>query len=308
MFCPKCASQSVEGQRFCRQCGTNLGIILDAMDGKRTPVDFDALKGDLRELGLSLRDSFQEVSQSFKKTQQLNPHLKGGPWAHGQRKNRKQINREIVERIKREIVERIKQKASGAAVPSVPSVPPVPFSTKPIPIKIKQVRGGSSRQHSLQQAALSIFSGGAMSGTLYYLLNAAGGSGLLHSLETLILQQSHLQITGLAPVFQALWVLGLVPVAKGFAHLLNGIFFAAKPTENPADVVVQEINQRIVAAQPPQTYVAPASAIPLAENPMPAPDTNEFKRERNFRPVASITEDPTERFATREPDSERVSR
>ncbi len=300
MFCPKCARPAVEGQRFCRQCGTNLGIILDAMDGKRTPVDFDALKGDLRDLGMSLRDSFQEVSQNFKKTQQFNPHWTGGPGAHGKRKNRKQAEREIAERIK--------QEASAAAAPFMPSVPPVPLSTKPIPIKIRQVRGGSSRQHSLQRAALSIFGGGALSGTLYYLLNAAGASGLLHSLETLILQESHLQITGLAPVFQALWVVGLVPVAKGFAHLLNGIFFAAKPTENPADAVVQEINQRLFAAQPPQTYVAPVPAIPLAENPATAPDTNEFNRERSFSPVASITEEPTERFATREPDGERVSR
>ena len=39
MYCPKCSSPAAEGQRFCRQCGTNLGAIVDAMEGRRGPVD-----------------------------------------------------------------------------------------------------------------------------------------------------------------------------------------------------------------------------------------------------------------------------
>ncbi len=63
MYCPKCSSQAVEGQRYCRQCGTNLGVILDAMDGKTVTVDFETLKKDLRQLGQSLRSSFEDVHQ-----------------------------------------------------------------------------------------------------------------------------------------------------------------------------------------------------------------------------------------------------
>ena len=40
-------------------------------------------------------------------------------------------------------------------------------------------------------------------------------------------------ITGLVPVIRMLWLLGLIPVARGVAHLLNGIFFAPKPEKEP---------------------------------------------------------------------------
>ena len=42
MFCPKCASAVVAGQRFCRNCGLKLDVIVDAIEGKsRAPFDFD---------------------------------------------------------------------------------------------------------------------------------------------------------------------------------------------------------------------------------------------------------------------------
>ncbi|HZS06965.1 MAG TPA: hypothetical protein VFD58_19170 [Blastocatellia bacterium] len=301
MFCPKCASPSAEGQRFCRQCGTNLAILVDAMEGKRTALDFDSLKEDLRQLGQSLRSSFEEVHQNFRKTQQFKHNRNMSGWQeHGKWKHWKKAEREEIER-------RIKESIADSSITGVPAIP---VSTKPIPIKIKQVKGGSSRQHSLQQAALSIFGGSAMSAALYYFLNTAGQSGLLAGLEQLIVQKGELQLTGgsLIPVLQALWVFGLIPVAKGFAHLFNGIFFPAKPTENPVDAVVLELNQRLAAAQPPQSYVAPAAASAIPEPSPSSPDTNEFNRDRNISPVASITEDPTERFAPRETDKEQVSR
>ena len=62
MYCPKCATQAVPGQRFCRNCGTNLGVILDAVEGKqRGPIDFETLKNDLRELGSNLRAGFEHL-------------------------------------------------------------------------------------------------------------------------------------------------------------------------------------------------------------------------------------------------------
>ncbi|HWQ34096.1 MAG TPA: zinc ribbon domain-containing protein [Blastocatellia bacterium] len=298
MYCPKCSSQAVEGQRYCRQCGTNLGVILDAMDGKTVTVDFETLKKDLRQLGQSLRSSFEEVHQEFKKNKRHNRQWRKGDWNW---------------------VSGVAQTAAGAgaaaateAVSAVHTAAPA-ISTKPIPIKIKQVRGGSSRQQSFQQAALSIFGGGAATWALYYLLHTAGQSGLLWNLEQLILRESGAPLYGLAPVFQALWVLGLIPVAKGVAHLLNGTFFASKPTENPADQVVQEINARLAAAQAAQipqaqlAWAAPAASPAIQAEPERAPDTSELKRERSFSPVGSITEDPTERFDAREPDRVRSS-
>ncbi len=291
MYCPKCSSQAVEGQRYCRQCGTNLGVILDAMDGKTVTVDFETLKKDLRQLGQSLRSSFEDVHQEFKKNKHR--HWQKGDWNWGN--GAAQTAAEAGATAATEAV--------SAALTAGRKV-----STSPIPIKIKQVRGGSSRQQSFQQAALSIFGGGAMAWALYYLLHTAGQSGLLWNLEQFILSKAGAPIYGLAPVFQALWVLGLIPVAKGVAHLVNGIFFAAKPTENPVGQVTQEINARLTAAQAaqlpqaPPAWAAPAAAPATQGEPEQAPDTNELKRDRDVMPVGSITEDPTERFTAREAD------
>lgn len=34
MFCPKCASQNIEGAHFCRACGTNISLIPRALNGE----------------------------------------------------------------------------------------------------------------------------------------------------------------------------------------------------------------------------------------------------------------------------------
>ena len=53
---------------LCRQCGANLGAIVDAMEGRRGPVDFERLKVDLKDLGTSLRTGFEQAHKEFKKT------------------------------------------------------------------------------------------------------------------------------------------------------------------------------------------------------------------------------------------------
>jgi hypothetical protein len=34
MFCPKCATQNVDGASFCRSCGANISLVSKALDGK----------------------------------------------------------------------------------------------------------------------------------------------------------------------------------------------------------------------------------------------------------------------------------
>jgi hypothetical protein len=34
MFCPKCATQHVDGASFCRSCGANISLVSQALDGK----------------------------------------------------------------------------------------------------------------------------------------------------------------------------------------------------------------------------------------------------------------------------------
>ncbi|MBC8028483.1 MAG: hypothetical protein H7Z16_00055 [Pyrinomonadaceae bacterium] len=37
MFCPKCATQNLEGASFCRSCGENISLIPQALQGKLLP-------------------------------------------------------------------------------------------------------------------------------------------------------------------------------------------------------------------------------------------------------------------------------
>lgn len=254
MYCPKCATKATPGQRFCRTCGTNLSVILDAIDdniGDRRggAIDFDKLKDDLRELGSNLRVGFEEARQGFKQ-------------ATGQTKRLDQT----------------------------PAAPPPPVPVKLEPLRVKQVRGGSTRRHSLQQGTLSILGGGVATGVFYQLLQTATESGLLASIEQMMLRDLNVPPPGgFIPIFQLLWVVGLIPVAKGLGHLVNGIFFPAKPEPGTKEVVVST-SQRVVYT--PAGAPAPPSLF--------EPDTNELPGSSTNEPMTSITEDETVRFGARE--------
>jgi hypothetical protein len=271
MFCPKCASEAVPGQRFCRQCGTNLGLIVDAIEGRRAPIDFDALKEDFRQLGSSLRETFQEAHEEFKKTRHLDQK-------HRQR--RRQKNVEAVQAVSQAAgtVAGVAANTASEAVAAVMSSPEID--------KLKwnkRLKVPAPRKYSLQQAALSIFGGAAQTGVLYYLLNIAGNSGLLSSIEVILQERLDLSISGLVPLLQALWISGLVPVARGTAHLINGIFLAPKATE----ASVTTLN----------AVHLPSSSQPVSGAIFQSPSsTNELEREPVIRPFSSITEENTERL------------
>lgn len=251
MYCPKCAATATPGQRFCRACGTDLGVIVDAMEGKRGPIDFESLKSDLRALGTSLRAGFEEAKQGFDS----------------------------------------KVKTTGRLTrPKAPRTP----RQKPIPIQVKNIRAGNTRRYSLQQGLLSIFSGGATAGTLYWILKAAASSGLLTNLESeLALHLNTTNVVGVASVVEVLWVLGLIPAVKGVAHLFNGIFFPVKLEPAVPEVVVHV---------PQKLSFTPVSS-PAVETPpqLRDPETNELAQEQTSspEPQASVTEDETIRFGAR---------
>lgn len=41
MFCPKCATQNLEGARYCRSCGANISLIPDALSGQLPQAQSD---------------------------------------------------------------------------------------------------------------------------------------------------------------------------------------------------------------------------------------------------------------------------
>jgi hypothetical protein len=293
MYCPKCASPADEGQRYCRNCGINLGLILDAMEGKRQPLDFEVLKEDLRQLGSNLRAGFEEAKQELRKTQHL---------GRQQRRRQRHGHEWVAETVKT---------ATDAATSAVNSAlaPPAP----PV-IKVKTGKQPHSRRYSLQQAMLSIFGGASGSAALYYLLGTAANSGLLTSLEHILVSEvfKRPDVVGLAPVLGMLWVLGLMPVAKGFAHLINGIFFAPRAGEGEQTFVLnQSFSAAGSAAGGERTLhsASPEAAGDLGgTRPEPVgvktTPTNEFEDQwrANFRP--SVTEEETARLGSRERQAE----
>jgi len=272
MYCPKCATQAVPGQRFCRSCGTNLGVILDAVEGKQPgPIDFELLKSNLRELGSNLRAGFEQASAGFKNTKKLDQTPQAAQMAQpGTFPPPQMVMADMTRDLKNSIKHEVKK-------------------------GLNKVRAANTRKYSLQQAALSIFSGGAWMIVWHKLLDQALGSGLLVSLEQLIQQKGDVQIVGLAPVFHMFWLLGLIPVAKGLAHLINGIFFAPKLEElDSEEPIVQQPSYHYSAS-----YSTPVSAVSPASH-IAASTTNELNEKINNAPQQSVTEDQTLRFGIKE--------
>jgi hypothetical protein len=269
MFCPKCAAQTVQGQRFCRNCGANIGVIVDAIEGKqRGPIDFETLKSDLRELGSNLRAGFEQ----FKGTHRLDKPQSGmAPQlpANVPQPGLADLAQELHKSIKRDIEGQVQKGLS-------------------------KVRVANSRKYSLQQATLSIFSGGAIMFAWQYVLQHS--TTLIHSIENIVLQQTGAPIEGLE-IIKVLWLLGLIPIARGVAHLANGIFFAPKQEQQ---IVEEPVFQPQSYAYSP-TYPTPVSAVPTASH-IGGTTTNELNQKAGIS-QPSVTEDATLRLEDARPQS-----
>jgi hypothetical protein len=248
MYCPRCSAKAVEGQQFCRNCGMNLGIILDSIEGKpRGPLDFETLKRDLRDLGASLRSGFEEAGGSAKQTKRLN------------------------------------QQAAAQAAPVV-----IPDLKRELKKAAKTINAANERTLSLQKATLSIFGGGVVMAAWFNILQAVARPEVVANIERTIMQANpgipDLNLAVYIPIVKLLWLLGLVPIAKGVAHLINGIFFAPKPDPEPQIIYAQPATQ--LGAQPAAMPPPYASAVSTPTNEFDAPAAQ----------PQSVIEDATLRF------------
>jgi hypothetical protein len=241
-YCPRCATSAVPGQRHCRNCGIKLDVIQDAIEGRRGPLDFETLKKDLRDLGSSLRSGFEEAGIKIKQTQKLGKKPR----------------------------------------PLAPHAVNMPNWSKEFNKALRKVKAANTRKYSLQQATLSIFGGGVMLAVWYHLLNIAADSGLLQSLELIILEHTGTPVTGLVQLVQLLWLLALIPIARGVAHLINGIFIVPRKVEERED----------------ESHTTPAYvyASPVAAGNASA---NELQEEPIADPRPSVTEEETVRLEQR---------
>jgi hypothetical protein len=228
----------------------NLSLILDAAENKpRGQIDFETLKRDLRDLGEGLRSSFEGASNAIKGTKRFDqprPQPPGGP---------------------------------------PPAQVILPDLAKELKKAVKRVNDADSRKRSLQKAAVLIFTGSAAMAAWNIILNSLTPE-MFAEIESAIQQANPRMVTIRLAVFlpfiTKLWLLGLLPLAKGVAHLINGIFFAPKPEpESPTQIIYTQP----VIQQPPQY----ASAVP-------DPSTNDLEYQAAPRTQQSVTEDATLRF------------
>jgi len=193
MFCPKCGGESLETQRFCKACGTNLQLINNALSGGDGPqgpfgIDVEALAKNARDFAQSWKTSWSGA------------HMKiGVSDLSGSRSSEASEAR----RIGREIRRKAREEARRQNLP-----------------KPKEYLS-YSWQHNLRNGLLSLFSGAGLGVLLYYLCQTAIDAGLIRQIE----ESSRGHVQGLEPVVRMMWLISVVPVLKGIAQIIYASFF-----------------------------------------------------------------------------------
>ena len=193
MYCPKCGGETVEAQRFCKACGTNLQLINDALRTGDSPpgpfgIDVEALARNAREFAQSWKTSWS------------GSHLKvGASDLHGSRS----ADARERHRITRELRKKVREETRRQNLPR-----PKEYMSY-------------SWQHNLRNGLVSLFSGGGLGVVLYYLAQNAIDSGLITRLE----EQSNGHVQGLEPIVRMIWLIALLPALKGLAQIIYAAFF-----------------------------------------------------------------------------------
>ncbi|MEK6303110.1 MAG: zinc ribbon domain-containing protein [Acidobacteriota bacterium] len=148
MFCPKCGAEALDGQRFCKSCGTNLQLINNALrggDGGQSihGVDVEALKQNAIEFAKSWKEGWGGSA---------------GPGVHAGVKRG---------RTTREIRRREREEAKRRNLPR-----PKDWMAY-------------SWQHNLRNGLLSLFWGGGLGVLLYYLGQNVANSDALNDIPNL---------------------------------------------------------------------------------------------------------------------------
>lgn len=186
MFCPKCGSQTVEGQKFCKTCGTNIQLINDAIksgDSAQTPFGIDVD---------SLARNAKEFAESWKKNWQ--PKVVG-----------MKIDQSRVDSIRSQREARRKERAETRR------------QNLPKPKEYMSY----SWQHNLRNGLVSLFWGTGLGIVLYYLGRTVLDNGLIDQVADATGKQFH----GLDMLVRLMWLIALLPVSKGLAQIIYGAFF-----------------------------------------------------------------------------------
>ena len=189
MYCPKCGSESVEAQRFCKACGTNLQLINDALN---SPGPFGINVEELTK-------NAKEFAQSFKSS------WSGGNFKVGVHDLAGSRSQEVRDRYRaaREIRRQAREEARRQNLPR-----PKEYMSY-------------SWQHNLRNGLVSLFWGTGLGVLLYYLSQNAIESGLIRRLE----ETSNGHVQGLEPLVRMMFLIALLPMLKGLAQIFYAAFF-----------------------------------------------------------------------------------
>lgn len=255
MFCPKCAVESTEGQKFCKACGTNLELVNNALGSgddtlAQLRIDLDGLKVSLMQGGKSIGDAVRREAQKYAR--------------HNWRHQRRARARRTDPNLWWEGLNHSKSNETGKIDAATTSPAPDPEVYLPRPKEWLKY----SRQHNLRDGLVSLLGGGAAGFVLYYLGQIVIQAGVLESLD------SRYGVKGVDQVVAMAWLIALIPVLKGFGQLLYAIFFAES---------IKSIGRSYRADSTPQPMRAPA----------PLPAQSPEVTEPNLSPPASVTERTT---------------
>ncbi len=264
MYCPKCGGESLETQRFCKACGTNLQLINDALrTGDSPPGPFGI---DVEALAKNARD----FAQSWK-TSLSGAHLKVGvSEIHG---SRSADARERY-RASREIRRQAREEARRQNVP-----------------KPKEYMS-YSWQHNLRNGLVSLFWGAGLGVVLFYLGQTAIDDGFIGHLE----EMSHGHVQGIEPLVRMIWLIALLPVLKGLAHIIYAAFFA----ESMATLTTR-FTPPPLGLEEPRPFIRQDTAPVAEREPVPR------SYEASVEPPPSVTEHTTHIFDEAQPQMKRES-
>jgi len=261
MFCPKCGGESLETQRFCKACGTNLQLINNALSGGDSPqgpfgIDVEALAKNARDFAQSWKTSWSGA------------HLKVGVSdLHGSRsgdaRERHQVSREAR-----------KQAREEARRQNLPK--PKDYMSY-------------SWQHNLRNGLVSLFWGAGLGVVLYYLSQNAIDAGLIRHIE----EQSGGHVQGLEPVVRMIWLIALLPVLKGLAHIIYAAFFG----ESMATLTARFTPPPLL--EEPQPFLRQDTAPVVEREAVPR------SYEPSIEPPPSVTEHTTHIFDESQPQMKR---
>jgi hypothetical protein len=263
MFCPKCGSESLETQRFCKACGTNLQLINDALRTGDTPqgpfgINVDELTKNAIDFAKSWKTSWGPGHLRIEKVPRGERHTglsgRGGENSIGDAAERFRLSREIR-----------KQAREEARRQNLP--------------KPKEYMS-YSWQHNLRNGLVSLLWGTGLGVVLYYLGQTAIDSGFIRNLE----ETSRGHVQGLEPIVRLFWLIALLPTLKGLARIIYAAFFG----ESMATLAARFTPPPML--EEPQPFIRQDTAPVAEREPVSA------SYEPSIEPPPSVTEHTTHFF------------